>query len=218
MAYALAMIVIGVDLSGPANARDTAVVVFRGGPRRARLVRATEGADDAAIYGAIEDARSSDHLVVGLDAPLSYNGGGSDRPADSALRKRAVAAGLAHGSVMPPTMPRMGYLTLRGISVARGIALTRDDAVIVEVHPGAALVLRGASAADVRGLKTNARSRRRLLRWLEDQGLGGADKRAPSDHYVAACAGALAAWRWRSGQAVWEQPADPPHHPFPFVC
>ena len=113
------MDVIGIDLSGPCNAADTAIAAFRANGRRLVLQERLLGADDAAIAALIARARPDADLVVGLDAPLSYNDGGGDRPADRLLRARAVAAGLLPGSIMPPTLTRMAYLTLRGITVAR---------------------------------------------------------------------------------------------------
>jgi predicted nuclease with RNAse H fold len=139
------MIVIGADLSGPANAKDTCLVVFRAGPRVARLLSAQDGAADKAIVEAVGGIEPSE--------PLSYSPGGGVRLADSALRKQVVAAGLSSGSVMVPTMPRMAYLTLRGVVVARSITLTRTDAAIVEVHPCAAMVLRGAPISTVHTMK-----------------------------------------------------------------
>ena len=101
---AAAMDVIGIDLSGPCNAADTAVAAFRANGRRLVLQERLVGADDAAIAALIARARPDADLVVGLDAPLSYNDGGGDRPADRLLRARAVAAGLLPGSIMPPTL------------------------------------------------------------------------------------------------------------------
>ena len=131
-----------------------------------------------------------------------------------------MAAGLPSGTVMPPTLTRMAYLTLRGITVARIAATTTGArARIVEVHPGAACVLRGAPAGIVRALKSSAAARRQLLRWLEGEGLegigGGPD---PGDHFVAACAAALAAWKWSLGAPAWIHPADPPWHPYDMAC
>ena len=200
------MDVIGIDLSGPCNAADTAVAAFRANGRRLVLQERLVGADDAAIAALIRRAKPDADLVVGLDAPLSYNDGGGDRPADRLLRARAVAAGLPSGTVMPPTLTRMAYLTLRGITVA-------------EVHPGAACVLRGAPVEIVRALKSSAAARQQLLRWLEGEGLegigGGTD---PGDHFVAACAAALAAWKWSLGNPAWIHPADPPWHPYDMAC
>jgi predicted nuclease with RNAse H fold len=120
---------------------------------------------------------------------------------------------------MPPTLTRMAYLTLRGIVVARSLRLARDDIQIVEVHPGGTMALRGAPTAAVAGLKHHESARRALLAWLQRQGLKGISAAAkPSDHYVAACAAALAAWKWHRNEAVWRHPAAPPHHPFDYAC
>ncbi|MEI8367382.1 MAG: DUF429 domain-containing protein [Planctomycetia bacterium] len=214
------MDVIGIDLSGPCNAADTAIAAFRVSGPALVLQERLVGADDAAIATLISRARPDVDLVVGLDAPLSYNDGGGDRPADRLLRGRAVAARLLPGSIMPPTLTRMAYLTLRGITVARIVATTTGArARIVEIHPGAACVLRGAPVGIVRALKSSAAARHELLRWLEGAGLegigGGPD---PGDHFVAACAAALAAWKWSLGDPAWIHPADPPWHPHDMAC
>lgn len=176
-------------------------------------------AGDKEIYHSIKHFHQAGDLVVGIDAPLSYNPGGGDRPFDSDLRKKIVAAGLKSGSVMTPTMTRMAYLTLRGISVARMLLTISKKIKIVEVHPGATLALRGASIKDVLSFKKSGRSRRNLLRWLEDQGLRNIGTfKGPTDHYVAACACALAAWKWHEQKSVWLQKASPPFHPFDFAC
>lgn len=125
------------------------------------------------------------------------------------------------GSVMAPMAPRMVYLTLRGIGVARLLASMEQDREprIVEVHPGAAFALRGAPLRDVRSFKVEEKARRRLLRWLGDRGLSGLPPElAESDHKVAACGAALAAWRWACGKPSWLHRAEPPHHPYDFAC
>jgi len=218
------MYTVGIDLSGPRNREDTVLAFFAPGENGAslRLVKSVHGASDSEIVQEITTLLTPDAAppVIGIDAPLSYNEGGGDRPADADLRRRIVAAGLASGSVMPPTLTRMAYLTLRGVCVARtlGMSLPVPPAV-VEVHPGAAMVLRGAPSDAVRSMKTSAPGRRRLLRWLEEEGLKGVtDGSGSSDHYVAACAAALSAWKWNAGNPAWIQPADPPHHPFDYVA
>jgi predicted nuclease with RNAse H fold len=131
-----------------------------------------------------------------------------------------VAAGLIPGSIMPPTLTRMAYLTLRGITVARIVAtIAGARARIVEVHPGAACVLRGAPVEIVRALKSSAAARHELLRWLEGEGLEGIGSGPdPGDHFVAACAAALAAWKWSLGAPAWIHSADPPWHPYDMAC
>ena len=55
-------------------------------------------------------------------------------------------------------------------------------------------MLRGAPVEIVRALKLSAAARQQLLRWLEGAGLEGiSDGPDPGDHFVAACAAALAA-------------------------
>jgi predicted nuclease with RNAse H fold len=116
-------------------------------------------------------------------------------------------------------MTRMAYLTLRGISVARALGTIDADLSIVEVHPGAAMAARGAPVEDVRALKGDADARARLLDWLGTQGLDDLDALTlPTDHDVAAAAAALAAWRWRLGEATFCHRADPPLHPFDVAC
>lgn len=212
---------VGIDLSGPSNTGDTAIACCERRARDLALRECLLGAGDAAVHETVASlSRGAPSLVIGIDAPLSYNAGGGDRPADSDLRRRLVKAGLHPGSVMCPTMTGMAYLTLRGIAVARLVAAIREPRPrIVEIHPGGVMVLRGAPANLVRTFKRRPASRRRLLIWLEENGLLGASRIAgASDHQVAACAVALAAWQWSLGRPAWITPADPPHHPFDFAC
>lgn len=90
---------------------------------------------------------------------------------------------------------------------------------LVEVHPAAALALGGAPVEAVGFFKSEPASRQVLLHWLQGEGLQGVCREAnPSDHYVAACACALASWKWSQGRSSWLWPACPPHHPFDFSC
>jgi predicted nuclease with RNAse H fold len=214
------MFFIGMDLSGPSNSRETALAAFRDTEKGDLAVRnSLQGADDTEISDFIKGLRPAGEIVVGIDAPLSYNVGGGDRPGDAELRRKISAAGLAASSVMTPTMTRMVYLTLRGIAIARMLPAVNEKARIVEVHPGAAMVLRGAPVEDVAAFKQRMESRRNLLQWLEKQGLREAAAiRDPSDHYVAACACVLAAWKWFQNKSVWLHAAEQPFHPFDFAC
>ena len=214
------MFFIGIDLSGPSNSKETAAVAFDARKREHLTARKSLlGADDNDILCFANSLREEGDIVVGIDAPLSYNIGGGDRPADSDLRRKIISAGLRPGSVMAPTMTRMVYLTLRGIAIARLLLAADEKTRIVEVHPGAALALRGAAINDVVQFKQKEKSRRNLLAWLEKQGLKkAANIKNPSDHYVAACASALAAWKWYHDKSLWLQPAKPPFHPFDYAC
>ncbi len=214
------LFVVGVDLAGPANIRDTSVAWFDERNDALSLLGAVEGADDPALVELVQGLTARGDVVVGLDAPLSYNPGGGDRPGDRRLRRAAREAGLPPGSVMTPTMTRMAFLTLRGIAVARALEMVGPQRPrIVEVHPTAALALRGAAIADAREFKKSSLARTRIVGWLERQGLQGVtDQAAFPDHFVAACAGALAAWKWARGEPVWIEPATPPLHPYDFAC
>jgi predicted nuclease with RNAse H fold len=126
--------IVGIDLSGPSNTGETAVAIFRSDGEVLRFERCTEGTDTA-IRDAVYEASRKGPVAVGLDAPLSYQPGGGDRPRDRALRKRLIEVGLHPGSVMAPTMSRMCYLTLRGLAIARLLQFT--GVAVVEVQPGA---------------------------------------------------------------------------------
>lgn len=214
------MLILGIDLSGPGNSADTVCTLFEQRDKALQLIDCREAATDAAIIDLVAGLPREKTCFVGLDAPLSYNPGGGDRPADKALRKALMAVGLPAGSVMPPTLTRMVYLTLRGVTVARLISETGGGCMrLAEVHPAAALALGGAPVEAVRFFKADATARRMLLGWLAEQGLRGVDAAAePSDHYVASCACALAAWKWARNDSAWRWPAEPPHHPYDFVC
>lgn len=215
------MVVIGVDLSGPSNSAETAMACFCVESERLKCKDIVVGLDDAELYRRIEAFGGESEIVIGLDAPLSYYPGGGDRPGDAELRRRLINAGLHPGSVMPPTMTRMVYLTLRGVCVARGLKeILPNRASIVEVHPAGAMVLRGAPSRDVREFKRDPAARGRLLGWLgRAQKIQGIPrKHVPTDHVVAAMACALAAWNWARNQPAWCQKADPPIHPYDFAC
>lgn len=210
-------IIVGIDLSGPANTADTAVACFDITGDHLIHRSTDHGATDQDITDIVL-ATDAARVVIGLDAPLSYNPGGGSRPADTALRKLLIKAGMHPGSVMSPTMTRMAYLTLRGISVARSIQAVRPDVLIVEIHPGGTMALRGADVATVRAMKSDGQARHDLIRWLAGQGLAGLPEYDAEDHVIAAYAAVLAAWKWSTGKSAWCWKATSPDHPFDFAC
>ena len=214
------MIFVGGDLSGPTNYRETALAWFEKRGGTVHYLNSMVGADDRAIFELVSEISRTQETVIGLDAPLSYNIGGGDRDRDAQLRRLIIDAGLSPGSVMAPTMTRMAYLTLRGISVARSLENIKPRIPrIVEVHPGASLALRGASAKDIRRLRGDGLARLNILRFLQDQGLDGVgDVGITSPHLISACAAALSAWAWVSDKSVWIAKADLPYHPYDFAC
>lgn len=210
-------LIVGMDLSGPTNRFDTAVVIAEEDQDRLHVRALHEGCDDVTLY-ALLGALDSGPLIAGIDAPLSYQPGGGDRVADRALRDVARAAGLPAGTVMTPTMTRMAYLTLRGLAVARLIAILRPDATIVEVHPATAFALRGAPVADLIAMKRSRAARVRLAAWAVEYGcVVDPRKIVARDHRIAALGAAIAAWDAARGRSRWEHPAAPPLHPF-AVC
>lgn len=210
--------VLGVDLSGPTNVADTAAAWFRATPSELVFRSAAAGLGDPDLLEIATRLAGSGRLVVGLDAPLSYQPGGGDRPADTDLRRKLVERGLPPGTVMPPTLTRMAYLTLRGITLARAIEhATGAAARIVEVHPGAAMALRGAPVAALRAFKRSPSARRRLADWLAGQSVAGLPAPA-TDHDLAACACALGAWQWDLGRSAWRTAASGSLQPYDFAC
>ncbi|MEO8480042.1 MAG: DUF429 domain-containing protein, partial [Gemmatimonadota bacterium] len=94
--------VVGIDLSGPSNARGTCAVALHCGDDAAVFAQQLPVADDVAIFDFVADIARSTPVVVGLDAPLSYQPGGGLRQRDRSLREQIVKRGMRHGSVMPP--------------------------------------------------------------------------------------------------------------------
>lgn len=214
------MKVVGIDLSGPRNFADTCLVSFEKRGDEIHLVDVREGADDDQLLQAISSLGTTDLINIGIDAPLSYNPKGGDRASDKELRRLVHEKG-GHVGIMPPTMTRMVYLTLRGVTLARLLESFKPqyDLGIVEVHPGACMALRGANSADVKNFKGDMAACIRLLHWLDAQGLKGLlQNNTTSDHYVAACAAALGTWKWALGKVIWRYSANPPYHLYDFAC
>jgi uncharacterized protein len=213
------MKVLGIDLSGPRNIADTYLVVFSGEGTVLHYTGGVNGAHDHQIIQSVSRLGNKEPLIIGIDAPLSYNPGGGDRPSDADLRRLVREKGGKVG-ILPPTMIRMVYLTLRGIVLARMPETLKPefDLRIVEVHPGACLLLRGAPAKAVAAFKREEPARVQLLEWLDGQGLKGISRtEGVADHFVAACAAALGAWQWSLGKSGWLFPAKPPEHPYDFA-
>jgi uncharacterized protein len=214
------MKVVGLDLSGPRNTADTYLVVFSEQGNELRFAENINGANDQQILHMVSNLCKNEPVVIGMDAPLSYNPGGGDRPSDASLRGLVHEKGGGVG-IMPPTMIRMVYLTLRGIVLTRMLEALKPefDLRIVEVHPGACLLLRGAPAKVVSAFKRDKAARAQLLQWLTAQGLTGiSPTEIVPDHYVAACAAALGSWQWSLGRSAWLYSAKPPEHPYDFAC
>ncbi len=219
------MRVIGIDLSGPSNHKDTVLTVFEVEDRQLKFVKYRSSMSDEEILNEVTTQSHLDEVVIGIDAPLSYEDGGGDRESDRALRKFIVKIGMKSGSIMPPTLNRMVYLTLRGIKLTREIAAQSfpQPISIVEVHPGGVIGSRlSSSEMDyVRTYKQDLEVRKVLLQWLEQQNLIGIPEAvAKQSHSMDACAAALGAWHWKDKRFTpkWKFPANPPLHPYEFCC
>ena len=219
------MIVIGLDLAGPSNHKDTVLTVFQKNKNQLAFQQMIPNISDEEILNKIIDLSRLDKLVIGIDAPLSYQDGGGDRASDKELRKYIVSLGMKPGSIMPPTFNRMVYLTLRGIKLTREIGTlhTTFPVSIVEVHPGAAM---GARVSEkeidyVLTYKQNLSSRKYLKNWFEQQNIIGLPNGIENEsHTIDSCAAALAAWHLAdpSLKPQWIFTAKPPLHPFDYCC
>jgi uncharacterized protein len=219
------MRVIGIDLSGPSNHKDTVMAVFELLNGVLKFVELKRNIGDLEILEEIHAHSQIDEVVIGLDAPLSYQDGGGDRFGDKSLRQYIVSLGMKSGSIMPPTFNRMVYLTLRGIKLTREIEnLTSKNPIsIVEVHPGAVIGSR-ISPLDLEYVlryKQEMSSRSFIKNWLGEQRITKLPSNIDEEsHMIDACAAALGAWHWKDPlyEPKWLLPANPPLHPYDYCC
>lgn len=219
------MIVIGIDLSGPSNHKDTVLTVFERQDGHLKFIKLLNNISDLEILNEIYLQAQVNEVVIGIDAPLSYQDGGGDREGDRLLRKYIISLGMKSGSIMPPTMNRMVYLTLRGIKLSREIERlqTRHPISIVEVHPGAIIGSRLSpeNMDYVLKYKTSMLARSFMRDWLGKQNLVGLPLFIEEEsHLIDSCAAALGAWHWSEPSIgpKWLFPANLPLHPYDFCC
>ncbi|MGI8313542.1 DUF429 domain-containing protein [Halobacillus mangrovi] len=219
------MKIIGIDLSGPSNYKDTVIAILKENKLQLNLEHLQEGASDEEIFSIIKKEIDNGPIYIGIDAPLSYQDGGGDRPHDRSLRAYAKSLGMKPGSIMPPTLTRMVYLTMRGVHLAHMLRSHFGDQVsIVEVHPGVALTSR--LPEDKRAIafsyKKEIESRVQAIEWLTSQMLNNSETtiNETSTHTTDAVLAGIAAWHVACKQKspTWYREAEPPHHPFPFSC
>lgn len=213
--------VVGIDLSGPAGTENTGVAVFISTSEGVlKFVDMQCNGSDESIYSTAKTLSHDAPVVVGIDAPLSYEPGGGQRQRDKDLRKEIVRRGLRPGSVMAPTAPRMVYLTLRGIALAQVISTlhTEHQVRVVEIHPGASFSFRHAPLDAILSFSTDEKAQRVLLEWLPTLKMQGIKTSTScGSHFVAACAGAASAWDWYCGRSLWSAKAEYPWHPYDFA-
>ncbi|MBM7580462.1 DUF429 domain-containing protein [Jeotgalibacillus terrae] len=215
------MIVIGIDLSGPANHKDTVAAAFSVKENQLSFIESINGASDQDILSLAGRYLGKEKVAIGIDAPLSYQDGGGDRAQDKALRSVLKEGGLNGSSIMTPTMTRMVYITLRGIQLSRMLKNLHGDPEIVEVHPGAAIGLRMSSPDLALKYKKDAAARKAVFNWLTEQYfLDLPHTIADTTHAIDACGAALAAWHYAApdGDPVWVYEKTSAAHPFVMCC
>ncbi|ARI75904.1 DUF429 domain-containing protein [Halobacillus mangrovi] len=219
------MKIIGIDLSGPSNHKDTVMAILKENKQLLNLEYLQEGASDEEIFNIIRKEIEKSPVYIGIDAPLSYQDGGGDRPHDRSLRAYAKSLGMKSGSIMPPTLTRMVYLTMRGIHLAHMLRTNFGKQVsIVEVHPGVTLASRlpEEKRTIAFNYKKEKSSRVQVIEWLTSQMLSDSATaiHESSTHTIDAVLAGVAAWHTASKQKTptWYKEAEPPHHPFPFSC
>ncbi|WP_421384960.1 DUF429 domain-containing protein [Bacillus salacetis] len=219
------MIVIGIDLSGPSNPKDTVISIFEKVDGTLKLRQLISGATDEAILSRIQKEAENHSVFIGIDSPLSYQDGGGDRKSDENLRSYISKLGMKPSSIMSPTMNRMAYLTLRGISLTRSIESmkTIKPVKIVEVHPGAVMGARIPNdlLPDLLRYKKEKDSLMAIYHFLQSTDLNTLPEEVKeTTHAIDSCAAALGAWYWGDPylEPEWCWKADPPFHPYDFCC
>ncbi|KIL43601.1 hypothetical protein KP77_33070 [Jeotgalibacillus alimentarius] len=215
------MIVIGIDLSGPSNHKDTVAAAFSVKENRLSFIESINVASDQDILSLAGRYLGKEKVVIGIDAPLSYQDGGGDRVQDKALRGVLKEGGLNGSSIMTPTMTRMVYITLRGIQLSRMLQNLHGDAEIVEVHPGAAIGLRMPAPELALTYKKDTAARTAVFNWLTEQYFSELpDTTADTTHAIDACGAALAAWYYAAPDknSIWVYEKTSAAHPFVMCC
>jgi predicted nuclease with RNAse H fold len=192
----MAEVYIGIDLSGPANAKETAMSIWQDGK-----LTIQSDCDDEFILKTIEAFIPDRTVFVALDAPLSYQMHGGFRDVDRALRAHLNQHGFTKIGVMAPTMTKMAYLTLRGI---RLWSLLKDlnHVSVFETHPGAALVVSGLDYDLVTQVKTSQTARNQIQQALSEQ--HQCDLNVQNDHELMAFSAMLSAKRYAAQQRLFE--------------
>ncbi len=214
--------ILGADLAGPANRGDTALAWFAPDEEKLHYRGHLDSVSDAAALELVTMLSAQGEVVIGFDAPLSYQDGGGFRPGDALLRQTLNAIHAHHVGVMSPTMYGMMALTLRGVVLARMFGTLPRPPRMVEVHPGAAMALRGAKLDVLRAYKSRqagaSAARASLRTWLAQQGLRNLPDTSASSHLTDACAAALATWQYTLGRPAWIHPAEGVGQPFDYIA
>ena len=214
-------IFLGIDLSGPVNIIDTAISWFKYDYLNEQLVLINYkiGADDNFIFNIVKDLSRNNNLLIAIDAPLSYNIKGGDRKSDQSLRKFLKERDFKTSSVMTPTMTRMSYLTLRGISITRILETLNNKPKIIEVHPFISLLINGANKVDIDNVKKNTKAKKNILTFLKKRQISDLPTIASkNDHFLSSIIAARIVYLYSKNQYQWISKRKFPFHPYDFVC
>ncbi|RSK26829.1 DUF429 domain-containing protein [Bacillus sp. HMF5848] len=215
------MYYVGIDLSGPANKKDTSLAVFCEIHKKVVYKCLYKNVSDCDIFEIIGGLVKQGKVNIAIDAPLSYQDGGGDRAQDKELRKVIKDLGMKSGSIMPPTLTKMVYITLRGMYLASLLKNEYNKQIeIVEVHPGAVLAFRlTPSTRHLLAYKQCDNYYEEILQhifFLHESGLE--TKHIESNHDLDACLAAFACYEYKERRHKWIYPAQPPFHRYPLIC
>ena len=214
-------IFFGIDLSGPVNIIDTVISWFKYdySKEKLSLIDYKIGADDNFIFNIVKDLSINNDLFLAIDAPLSYNMNGGDRESDKSLREFLKKKKLKTSSVMTPTMTRMSYLTLRGISITRILETLKKKPNVIEVHPFVSLLINGANKEDIKNVKKNEKAKQNIFNFLKKRQISNLPVIvSKNDHFISSVIAAQIAYFYSKNQYQWRSKRKFPFHPYDFVC
>ena len=214
-------IFFGIDLSGPVNIIDTVISWFKYdySKEKLSLIDYKIGADDNFIFNIVKDLSINNDLFLAIDAPLSYNMNGGDRESDKSLREFLKKKNIKTSSVMTPTMTRMSYLTLRGISITRILETFKKKPKIIEVHPVVSLLINGANKEDIKNIKKNEKAKQNIFNFLKKRQISKLPVIvSKNDHFISSVIAAQIAYFYSKNQYQWRSKRKFPFHPYDFVC
>ena len=207
----------GIDLSGPSNTADTVIVHAVRDKNRLAFVQYQSDLDDTELVEWIYKEAGENPGTIAVDAPLSYQPGGGLRESDRQLR-RFVKEQNIYAGIMPPTLTRMVYITLRGMNIARIVQSTRPEMTVLENHPGTTLQLHGMPRKLVQSMKKDPEARANMVEFLRAEIDDLPVNLAQTDHALAACGCILAADDYIRGKCAWTYDHQTLQHPYRFVC
>ncbi|WP_321277390.1 DUF429 domain-containing protein [Thiomicrorhabdus indica] len=196
-------IFIGIDLSGPSNTSDTALCCYDG-----HQVSVISDLNDAQIVEFLQKIDAKTKVLLAIDAPLSYNEGGGYRDIDTALRQKLNQKGFSQLGVMPPTLTKMVYLTMRGMRL-RELCVQFSNIQIFETHPGGSLALDGINYESIKRIKKDPLAVKQIWQQLTGRYIFlemlKCDEIPKNDHEMMSIAAMLSVYRKHNHDQFFEQ-------------